>query len=264
MKKSRAFAVKKIKTNAIPKTEFHIIVSGLNIFRHVFRCLKSIRSQSYQNYTVHLLSDAHDTALEINPKTIKNRLNFQKNIELHLSKDRQGKANLVFDYLKSKRFNNNSVTVMLDSDDRFYKETALETFAEAYNNFSPDVCWSTYIGSNGKLGHCAPIIKDLSHRLQGWKSSHCFTYRSKLIEKVPKSFILNDNGEPFMEACDIALALPILDIAENKLFIPEILYEYTVTNPESHHNQEDGIRLSSARQKKSRDILYAKDPLVSK
>ena len=81
------------------------------------------------------------------------------------------------------------------------------------------------------------------------------------MKKVPREYILDKNGRPVMQACDIALALPILDISKRCSFIPKILYRYTSNNPESHHNQHDGVGLSSKRQQATASALYKMSPL---
>jgi len=244
------------------RVKFEVIVSGRDIFRHVNQCMKSISAQSYQNYTIHLLSDGHAASQE-NVLSLLNEFEpLRKKIEVHLSRERVGKACLVYDYLQTIEFDNDSVVVMMDSDDMFSSSKALEEFAKVYKTEKTDACWSTYITSRGVLGHCAPLIVGLSHRLQGWKSSHCFTYKAHLMRKVPRHYILGPDGHPVMQACDIALALPILDIARATAFIPKILYRYTVDNPESHHNQIDGNGANnSKRQSDSAKYLYQKTPL---
>ena len=241
--------------------KFEIIVSGHDIFRHVSRCIHSILAQTYQNYTIHLLSDGHVSSQNSVMSVLSEFESLSKKIEVKLSRERVGKACLVYDYLQSTDFNNDSVIAMVDSDDMFSSSKALEEFAKAYNTNKTDVCWSTYITSNGVLGHCGPLIEGLSHRLQGWKSSHCFTYKANLMRQVPRHYILGPDGYPVMQACDIALALPILDIARSTSFIPKILYRYTTDNPESHHNQFDGFGTNSKRQAESAKYLYQKSPL---
>jgi hypothetical protein len=83
-----------------------------------------------------------------------------------------------------------------------------------------------------------------------------------LLQKVPKDYICDSDGNPVMQACDIAIALPILDISSKTYFIPEVLYLYNVGNPESHHNQIDGFGLSSKRQNETAKYLYSKKQLL--
>lgn len=243
------------------QVKFEIIVSGRDIFRHVTQCIKSVAAQTYQNFTIHLLSDGHLSSQKSVLSFLSDVGSLREKIEIKLSSERVGKACLVFDYIKSQAFGSDSVVTMIDSDDMFSSSKSLEDFASVYKTQKPDACWSTYITSNGALGHCGPLIEGLPHRVQGWKSSHCFTFRAHLFEEVPRHYILGPDGQPVMQACDVALALPILDLARTTSFIPKILYRYTVDNPESHHNQIDGYGLNSERQSQTARYLYQKPPL---
>lgn len=240
---------------------FEIVVTGLQLVNMLDGCLNSIGEQTYRNFRVHLLSDDDTVELSLDPAIIKKRYRLPSMPIVKVSPIRIGKAALIYDHLRPFDFQPNSVVVILDGDDRFAKETALIQFAAVYSSENPDACWSTYIRSDGVLGHSAPLIRDIPHRKQGWRSSHCFTFRANLIKRVPRSYILDESGKPVMQACDLALALPILDIATRTSFIPEALYYYTVTNPQSHHNQPDGMGLTSTRQMVTGQYLYGKVPL---
>ena len=197
------------------------------------------------------------------PSEIASKFEFPSGPVVKAAPVRVGKAALIYDHVINFDFAENSIIVILDGDDRFASAEALKVFAEKYKSEKPDACWSTYIRSDGVLGHSAPLIKGFSHRRQGWKSSHCFTFRAGLVKHVPRSYILDESGSPVMQACDIALALPILDLASRTSFIPEALYRYEVGNPKSHHNQKDGIGLTSRRQMETANYLYRKTPLIS-
>jgi hypothetical protein len=243
---------------------FEIIVSGINIDKYIQRCLNSIILQEYKNYRIHILSDNDQNETAKNLKTIQ-EFNINDNqLFIHCSKSRKGKAELIYDYFQEFKFQENSIAVILDCDDMLYRKSALEIIARTYSNETPDACWSTYIRSDNVLGHSAPLIQGFNHRQQGWRSSHCFTFKAQLLQKVPKDYICDSDSNPVMQACDIAIALPILDISSKTYFIPEVLYLYNVGNPESHHNQIDGFGLSSKRQNETAKYLYTKKPLLIK
>jgi hypothetical protein len=65
-----------------------------------------------------------------------------------------------------------------------------------------------------------------------------------------------------MAACDIALALPILDQTRRYEFIPVNAHRYTATNPYSHHNLDPQSRgLNSTAQQRSAQEAFNKPPL---
>jgi len=241
---------------------FDIIITGYNMRNHIGRCLHSLSEQDYNNFKVHILSD-DDSVHSINFDSIfDGKFNFSNLPYIYNSPIRKGKALLIYEHLHRQLFSDDSVSVIIDADDRLYKKDALSIFATEYKSNDPDICWSTYIRSDGKLGHSLPIIKDIPHRVQGWRSSHCFTFKSQLFKKIPIDYIFDAGKNPVMSACDIAIALPLLDISKKNSFIPEILYYYEINNPLSHHNQFDGHGISSKRQMETATFLYGKKPLI--
>ena len=239
---------------------FHIVITGLNLGMMLEACLKSISSQDYRSFKVHLLSDEDRSSLQ-DPKIIKERYNLVSDPVVKISSRRVGKAKLIYDHLIDNEFSNDDVIIFVDGDDRLATPDALSKFAAMYRAEDPDACWSSYIRTDGVLGHSAPLIRGINHRKQGWRSSHCFSFRASLFKYIPREYILDQAGMPVMQACDIALALPILDISRRTSFIPEALYIYDVANPQSHHNQSDGVGLSSRRQIETASFLYRKKPL---
>ncbi len=240
---------------------FEIIITGINLENFLERCINSIAVQDYPLYRIHILSDDDPECKIGNADQIKKKFNLNECPVLYCSKFRQGKASIIYEHFHKFEFKDDSVAIILDGDDMFYRKTALTIIANTYAKDSPDVCWSTYIRSDRRLGHSAPLINGFNHRKQGWRSSHCFTFKANLLKKIPREYILGENGEPVMQACDIALALPLLDIAKKTSFIPEALYYYEVSNPQSHHNQEDGVGIESQRQKETAKFLFSKNPL---
>ena len=255
----KAFNYKSIKENSMPF--FEIIISGINLNKHLDRCIESIKLQSYQDYRVHILSDDDPTSKVGDSLKIKEKYSLKNNPVVYCSKNRKGKADIIYSHFQNYSFEENSIALILDGDDMLYRKSALDTIAKTYIKETPDVCLSTYLRSDNILGHSSPLIKGYHHRQQGWRSSHCFTFKAKLLQTVPRDYICNSDGTAVMQACDIALALPILDISQKNSFIPEALYFYEVSNPQSHHNQSDGVGLSSKRQIETANYLFAKIPL---
>ena len=256
----------KSNTKKISENEFlpffEIIISGINLNKHLDKCLESINLQNYEHYRIHILSDNDPASVIGDPFKVKEKYGLKNNPIIFCAKTQQGKADIIYTHFQKFLFKDNSIALILDGDDMLYRRSALDTIAKTYIAENPDACWSTYIRSDNILGHSAPLIKGYHHRQQGWKSSHCFTFKAKLLQKVPRDYILDKNGHPVMQACDIAIALPILDIAKKTSFIPEALYYYQVGNPESHHNQKDGFGLSSKRQVETANYIYSKKPLT--
>jgi glycosyltransferase involved in cell wall biosynthesis len=150
---------------------------------------------------------------------------------------------------------------ILDSDDQLIDEEILELFSLEYkNNF--DVVYSNYVTSDGRKGHCAMLDPLVPPREQGWRSSHFFSFRAKLLKNVPIKYFQDENGDWLRSACDFAIAFPILDQTRRYKFIDIPAYLYTCDSPHNHHNKNGPSKiLSSPEQRLNGEIVLGKPPL---
>ncbi|MBB3607572.1 glycosyltransferase family A protein [Rhizobium sp. BK602] len=173
---------------------------------------------------------------------------------------RWGKSRNVWEHLKPRTKMAEFIAV-LDGDDQLIIPNILERMSESYAG-GQDVVWTNFITDGGGVGGNGPLDPNLSPRRQGWKTSHLFSFRASLLDNVPEGYLRDDAGQWFMAACDIALALPILDQTRRYEFIPVNAHRYTATNPYSHHNLDPQSRgLNSTAQQRSAQQVFNKPPL---
>lgn len=173
---------------------------------------------------------------------------------------RLGKSRNAWEHLRSRTKEAEFVAVV-DGDDQLVDVRILERIAASYRN-NVDVVWTNYITDKGLVGANAALDPGVSPRHQGWKTSHFFTFRASLLDNVPESYFKLSSGEWFGAACDIALALPLLDQTRRYEFIPVNAYRYISTNPYSHHNLDPESRgLNSSRQQQSARDAFQRTPL---
>ncbi|NLR96404.1 glycosyltransferase family 2 protein [Rhizobium sp. P38BS-XIX] len=150
---------------------------------------------------------------------------------------------------------------ILDGDDQLIIPTILEQMAQKYAG-GKDVVWTNFITDGGGVGGNGPLDPNLSPRAQGWKTSHFFSFRASLLDNIPESYFRDNAGQWFMAACDIALALPILDQTRRYEYMPINAHCYTASNPYSHHNLDPNSRgLNSTSQQRSAQDAFNKPPL---
>ena len=123
-----------------------------------------------------------------------------------------------------------TILALLDGDDEFYRDDALEIVAQAYRD--PDV-WLTY----GSLISTDGQILTADHRsavpdegdVRGPESvSHLKTFYAGLAQHLDPELDLKRGGEWRDAFRDGALMYPLLELAGHKhrRFIPEVLYLY--------------------------------------
>lgn len=171
-----------------------------------------------------------------------------------------GKSRNVWEHLRP-RTGMAEFIAILDGDDQLIIPTILERMSQSYAG-GQDVVWTNFVTDGGGVGGNAALDPNLSPRRQGWKTSHLFSFRASLLDNIPEGYFQDNAGQWFMAACDIALALPILDQTRRYEFIPVNAHRYTASNPYSHHNldpQSNGLN-STAQQRSAQDA-FNKPPL---
>lgn len=242
-----------------PTSDCLLFVTGRNCELYVAECLRSIARQSLQDLHVLFIDDASDDdTTEIARQHLTDlfpgRHTFIRN------ETRFGKARSAWEHLRPRAGNATFITVV-DSDDQLIDPTILSTLSSRYVG-GKDVVWTNYVTDNGMQGGSSALDPLVSPRQQGWRTSHLFSFRALLLTTVPEDYFKNSAGQWYQAACDIALALPILDQTRRYEFIPKLAYRYTATNPYSHHNLDpNSVGLNSQHQQKSAGEIFRKPSL---
>ncbi|MBW3241258.1 glycosyltransferase [Epibacterium sp. DP7N7-1] len=173
---------------------------------------------------------------------------------------RIGKSHNIWKHLRP-RADEAEFIGILDADDQLADMTILDKLAQRYGA-GKDVVWTNYFMDNGHRGMNAALDPELSPRKQRWSTSHFFSFRAALLKNIPESYYKDQEGNWFQGACDVALALPILDQTRNYEFIPTPAYRYTSSNHLSLHNSTPKVNaITSKIQLQNSNQVFAKPPL---
>lgn len=134
-----------------------------------------------------------------------------------------------------------NIVIHLDGDDKFAHERALETLQAAYRD--PEV-WATYgnyVSDQGSV--CRPMDsrgfrESIIHG--GWCWSHPRTFRAHLIPHLKEEDMKDSQGEWYSSAPDVAIFLPILEMAGKPRvrFIDCPLVWYRIHENNEHASRE--------------------------
>ncbi len=116
-------------------------------------------------------------------------------------------------------------------------------------------CWMTY-GSyinlsdkkRGKFSRQVPqaIIESSLHRKSEWRTSHLRSYKLNLLRKVVKNDLLDEEGNYFKAAGDLALMFLLLELSGSRAsFIEDILYVWNDLNEINEHKTKRSLQLQS-------------------
>jgi hypothetical protein len=161
------------------------------------------------------------------------------------NQERHFKARNAFEAIR-RHGRSDDVVVLHDGDDHLANRDALKILREAYVK-GWDVAWSAWRGSNGDPGNSYYLTPLLPPRRQPWVSSHLFSFRKPLFDAIEPVDLQYENGEWLREACDQAIALPILEQTIRRKFIPEVLYSYNRDNPLNINRQGETWRDRSSK-----------------
>lgn len=233
---------------------FKIIIPFYNVEEWIKVCIRSVKAQNYQNFHCILVDDlSTDKSAEIVEEEIKNdsRFTFIKNTEKAYA------LKNIYDAINFSSPDDEDIIVTLDGDDWFANANVLNLLSSTYNEKG---CWITYgsyaeypSGKKGKFARQIPkqVIDSQTYRQREWCSSHLRTFKYRLWKNIKKEDLLDNKGNFYQMAWDLAFMFPMLEMSgKRSAYIEEILYVYNRANPlnddKVNHRQqlaiEDEIR----------------------
>ncbi len=210
------------------QNNFVIVVPVYNSVNWIGKCIDSVHSQTYKNYTLIVVDDrSYDGTWNIvynkgvwclsDPVHIgKSIFNFKKGIE---------KAS------KSK----DDIIVCLDGDDWLVGDFVLEYLNVVYQDKDVWLTYGQYTPLSNKYNNYCQPIEDFStyRKSKEWRTSHLKTFKRGLWDLIKDNDLRDWDGEYNKYTSDRVFMYPMLEMAGNKhiKFIDKILYIYNDLNP---------------------------------
>ncbi len=239
---------------------FNIIVPVFNAEKYIEKCLSSIIKQTYKNFQVKVIDDCStDSSYELASEICTN----YKNFRISKNPRRLGSLNNI-DELLGLDINEPSKTIdiLVDGDDYLYSGDVLNILYEKYVDTDCLITYGSHLSSKGVQGKKYPklIRKFNLYRKYFWYASHLKTFRHDLWLSVNKKDLLNQNGQYFSVASDLALMFPMLEMAGNRQeFVKDILYVYNDKNPISDHKIRRKDQILAAKEIRQKKIYKKKN-----
>jgi glycosyltransferase involved in cell wall biosynthesis len=221
-----------------------VYTSGYNASAWAEKCIKSVQSQTYQNYIHIVVDDAStDNTFQICEKFRSDKMLLKKN-----SKNLKW-LNTAALHLKPEP---NDIVATLDLDDWLANSSVLQTVVDLYTKNN---CWLTYgdyvrLSRPGSTGsnHCRPfsaeILSGRKFRSHSFITSHLRTFKGFLWNNIKQSDFLIWDGSWADMAYDCAIMYPMLDMCKPGKIIccPQVLYVYNDGNPLNDHKRDVGLQ----------------------
>lgn len=256
----------------------NVIVPFYNIdFTMLNRCLKTIMLQSFKTIKICFVDDHSD-----NMKTFNSLLTFWKQhqpqfvtIKTIYNREHSGTIVSIKNAIMVLEPNDDDPIVIVDGDDALHSNDVFHFLNKVYlnqdvyasfGNFVEMNCYNDIVSKkyNIKNGKLSSLIRSRTFDFQKvitnntfrdknlFMYSHIKTFRYYLFKQI-KDQDLQKNGTYFQSATDVAIMIPICELAGKHLyFLEKVLYNYYIDNENSHHNNVEKKNI----QKVNRDYIF--------
>jgi glycosyltransferase involved in cell wall biosynthesis len=220
------------------------LVRSYKAFPYLEKCLTSLLSQDYANYTI-LFVDDNSKYTAQQKKWITQKL---KNHVVVWNTQRKFAVRNAYEMIHGYVKDDTAIIVNVDGDDWLAHEQVLSEVARVYEQKKCFLTYGdcTYFSSdkslNGKLAsqqnpfvnkrYSKKVEKEVTYRSEPFLPLHLRTWKAGLFKEIPQKSFLLPNGDWMTMNEDMAIFFPLLEMCEGKYeVLSEPLYIYNIENP---------------------------------
>jgi glycosyltransferase involved in cell wall biosynthesis len=236
----------------VMNNNFIFICPMFNASSTLERLLHSLYGQSYLNWKIYLIDDLSDPDDRYICANIINRFKTIreggcKHVNIHWNNEKKWEVGNVLFGIKEASENPNDIICRIDADDYLVDLDALYILDEYYKQSGCDIAWTKHRWGFSDKNISGPLSNDVDPYKHPWVTSHLKTFRRYLIDNVPDVNFRDEDGNYFRRAGDQAIYLPCLYNSKNRIFIPRVMYHYTIDDvPETYQTKDAKFQKSEA------------------
>lgn len=252
---------------SIPEKRIVVVIPSYNNSDWCAKNLCSVFSQQYTNYRVVYYDDCSTDDTFVQAQELVHTQQQEHRTQIIKSPVRVGA--LAHHYAAIQQTDPHEIIVSLDGDDWFAHSQVLQRINKEYQN--PDI-WLTYgqfqNWPTGVMGWCKQIpeavVASNTFREFGFWSAQPRTYYAWLGKLINRADLLDDNGNFFTVAGDVALMFPLLEMAGHRFrFISDVLCIRNVATPindfKVHRDEQKRITRFIRNKQKYQPIVFGTD-----
>lgn len=242
------------QTTITGENRFVVVAPMFNASATLTRFLHSIVGQSYENWKIILIDDVSNPRERSIASTI---IGDFKNFNHKAYSDRiftcwnSEKLWEVANVLKGlNECEDNDIVCRIDADDWLTDLDAFAMIDAAYQSSGCDLLWTAHRWGFTDKNISGPMSDGANVYQHPWVSSHLKTFRKSLLNDVPDVNYRGFDGEYVKRAGDQAIYLPALHNSKKRVFLPRVLYHYTIDDvpatyqtPDAHFQRDEAIFL---------------------
>lgn len=207
------------------------------------RMLHSICGQSYENWKLILIddvsSDNHAAASKKICQEFKNMLDCrykEKIVDVWNDQKKWEVANVLNGISMC---DDEDIICRIDADDWLTELDCLSIIDSAYQQTGCDILWTAHRWGFSDKNISGPMSQDTDPYKHPWVSSHLKTFRKRLLNEVNDENYRGEDGNYIRRAGDQAIYLPALYNSKKKVFLPRVMYHYTINDvPETYQTSD--------------------------
>ena len=240
--------IKKENFNVINKLQ--IIITTYNPKPdYLITCLKSIEKQNYKFYNLCILDDKSDDEFTNEYKDIIENFCYRNDWTKVFSTENKGPLVSRMTCISVLNPSDDDIIVSIDGDDELYNDNVFETINENYQDKTL-ITFGNYVSKINnevidipkyncmKNKKIFKLMENKNFFRKKWIFSHLKTFKFKLYNNIKDKDLRDKNNNYYTSATDLALMYPMLEMCGGKYkCIPDVLYIYNKSHPESNHNQ---------------------------
>jgi glycosyltransferase involved in cell wall biosynthesis len=224
--------------------------------------LNSILQQNYSNYHIIFIDDASEdgTSTKVSQFAQEHQISSDK-LKILENKDRSMAMYNIYQsahrYCKSYE-----ILMIVDGDDYLLGRQVLKLYNALFQSKNNWLIYTNFLTLAGTVGYSRSykpsIIQDNLFRRSPFLISHLRAFYTKLLTMIPSEDLKDGRGNWFRAANDVAIMLPILEMARHKFsYVPELCSFYNSNTGLNNHSSKRG------EQKENEAKVKSKPPYIS-
>lgn len=212
----------------------YILIRSWNSFQYLQKCLDSVLSQEFDNYTVLYIDDCSDYT-QSQKNQIRKRLQDHKCI---FNTERKFALRNAYELIHQYATKQNAVIVNVDGDDWLAHSQVLKKISNTYTQdpslqltygncflYSPGTKEHLQLATSNSpyfnKAYSTQTVKQNTYRSEPFLPLHLRTWKADLFKKIPRSAFLRPSGEWIKFNEDQAIFYPLLEMAKGKYKVIE-------------------------------------------
>jgi glycosyltransferase involved in cell wall biosynthesis len=242
------------------ENRFVFVTPMYNAAEYVAKMLHSICGQSYENWKLIIIDDVstHDHAIKCKEiiKSFKNIYDQKYGSKIFEFWNTEKKWEVENVLAGIKMCEDNDIICRIDADDWLTDLDALAIISSVYDSTKCDALWTAHRWGYSDKNISASMPENVDPYKYPWVSSHLKTFKKYLLNNVNAENFKNEKGEFVKRAGDQAVYLPALHNAKKRVFLPRVLYHYTINDiPETYQTDDAKFQKSEAEFIRSRGFV---------